>query len=99
MDGVGQHEVIVETPQHNLIIPLMEDKQAEEIILAYRERYLALRQDPRYKVIIIFKKQQENGKHGVSLPLSRWCFLFPVLGKDFSRACFFTLIECQKSYQ
>ncbi len=55
MDGVGQHEVIVETPQHNQFIPMMEDKQVEEIILAYRERYLALRQDLRYKVIIIFK--------------------------------------------
>ncbi len=55
MDGVGQHEVIIETPQHNLFIPLMEDKQVQEVILAYRERYLALREDPRFKIIIIFK--------------------------------------------
>jgi UDPglucose--hexose-1-phosphate uridylyltransferase len=55
MDGVGQHEVIIEIPQHNVSIPLMEDKQVEEIVLAYRERYLALREDPRIKLIIIFK--------------------------------------------
>jgi len=55
MDGVGQHEVIIETPQHNLCIALMDDRQIEEILLAYRERYLALREDPRYKLIIIFK--------------------------------------------
>jgi UDPglucose--hexose-1-phosphate uridylyltransferase len=55
MDGVGQHEVIIETPQHNLYLPFMEDKQVEEILLAYRERYLTLREDPRFKLIIIFK--------------------------------------------
>jgi UDPglucose--hexose-1-phosphate uridylyltransferase len=55
MDGVGQHEVIIESPQHNLSIPFMEDRQVEEIVLAYRERYLALREETRFKVIIIFK--------------------------------------------
>ena len=55
MDGVGQHEVIIETPEHNLYLPFMEDKQVEEVLLAYRERYLALREDPRFKLIIIFK--------------------------------------------
>jgi UDPglucose--hexose-1-phosphate uridylyltransferase len=65
MDGVGQHEVIVESPRHNLCIPLMEDKQVEEVILAYRERYLILREDPRFKVIIIFKNH--GSKAGTSL--------------------------------
>ncbi|MBI5968166.1 MAG: galactose-1-phosphate uridylyltransferase [Deltaproteobacteria bacterium] len=55
MDGVGHHEVIVETPQHNQCIALMEDKQVEEILLAYRERYLTLREDPRFKLILLFK--------------------------------------------
>lgn len=55
MDGVGQHEVVVESPQHDLCLALMEEKQVEEVVLAYRERYLALREDPRFKVIIIFK--------------------------------------------
>jgi UDPglucose--hexose-1-phosphate uridylyltransferase len=65
MDGVGKHEVIIETPQHNLHLPLMEDKQVEEIMLVYRERYLALREDPRFKLIIIFRN---HGSHaGTSL--------------------------------
>jgi UDPglucose--hexose-1-phosphate uridylyltransferase len=55
MDGVGHHEVIIETPQHNQCIALMEDKQVEEVLLTYRERYLTLREDPRFKLIIIFK--------------------------------------------
>lgn len=55
MDGVGIHEVVIESPTHNQLLPLMEDKQVEEVLLAYRERYLALRDDPRVKLIIIFK--------------------------------------------
>ncbi len=65
MDGVGQHEVVVESPQHNLCIPLMADRQVEEILLAYRERYLALREDPRFKLIIIFKNH--GSRAGTSL--------------------------------
>ena len=57
MDGVGAHEVVIESPVHNHILPLMEDRQVQEILLAYRERYLAVREDPRIKLIIIFKNQ------------------------------------------
>src|SRR4030066_1502839 len=60
MDGMGIHEVVIESPIHNQLLPLMEDKQVEEVLLAYRERYLALREDPRIKLIIIFKN------HGLS---------------------------------
>jgi UDPglucose--hexose-1-phosphate uridylyltransferase len=55
MDGVGVHEVVVESPIHNKILPLMDNEQVEEILLAYRERYLALREDRRIKLVIIFK--------------------------------------------
>ena len=59
MDGVGIHEVVIESPIHNQLLPLMEDKQVEEVLLAYRERYLALREDPRIKLIIVFKNHGE----------------------------------------
>jgi UDPglucose--hexose-1-phosphate uridylyltransferase len=55
MDGVGRHEVVIESPDHDKPIALMADRQVEEVVLAYRERYLALREDPRFKSIIIFK--------------------------------------------
>lgn len=60
MNGVGRHEVLIESPKHNLYFPFLEDYQAEEIMLALRERYLALQQDPHAKVVIIFKN------HGVA---------------------------------
>ncbi|MGB9627812.1 MAG: galactose-1-phosphate uridylyltransferase [Thermodesulfobacteriota bacterium] len=65
MDGVGVHEVVIETPIHNQLLPLMEDKQVEEVLLAYRERYIAIKDDPRIKLIIIFKNHGEGA--GTSL--------------------------------
>ena len=51
--------MVIESPLHNQLLPLMEDKQVEEILLAYRERYLAIREDPRIKLIITFKNYGE----------------------------------------
>ena len=65
MDGVGIHEVVIESPFHNQFLPLMEERQVEEVFLAYRERYLALREDPRIKLIIMFKNH--GGAAGTSL--------------------------------
>jgi len=55
MMGVGEHEVIIESPDHDKSIATMDQKDVEEIFLAYRERYLAHIQDPRFEMIIIFK--------------------------------------------
>jgi len=60
MDGVGVHEVIVETPAHNKPLALMEDSGVGDVLHAYHERYNALSQMPFLKLIIIFKN------HGLS---------------------------------
>jgi UDPglucose--hexose-1-phosphate uridylyltransferase len=65
MDGVGVHDVIIETPLHNRFIPLMEDQEVEELLTVYRERYNQLSRDPRVKLIIIFKNH--GGGAGTSL--------------------------------
>ncbi len=65
MDGVGRHEVLLETPKHNLYFPNFTDKQAEEVAIALRERYLALHHEPNIKVVIIFKNHGESA--GTSL--------------------------------
>ncbi len=53
--GYGRHEVIIETPLHNQFIPFLDDEKVEELIKAYRDRYCALKKDPKIKTIIIFK--------------------------------------------
>lgn len=60
MDGLGVHEVLIESPEHELTIAAMEQKQVEEIFLSYRDRYQILAKDPRFEMVIIFKN------HGVA---------------------------------
>jgi UDPglucose--hexose-1-phosphate uridylyltransferase len=58
--GVGKHEVIIETPQHDKNFATLSLKQAEEICLVCWKRYLTLERDRRVKLIMIFKN------HGVT---------------------------------
>ncbi|HVN67619.1 MAG TPA: galactose-1-phosphate uridylyltransferase, partial [Candidatus Sulfotelmatobacter sp.] len=55
MNGLGDHEVIIESPEHSQTIATMDQKQVEEVFLAYRERYAALARDPRFELVILFK--------------------------------------------
>jgi len=55
MDGIGAHEVIVETPSHNLPMALMSYEQVEKVLIAYQERYNALKKEKHLKFITIFK--------------------------------------------
>lgn len=71
MDGVGVHEVIIETPYHNRLIPLMDDKEVEEILMSYRERYRALRNDPIVKLIMIFKNHGKSAGTSLEHPHSQ----------------------------
>ncbi|MEW6726319.1 galactose-1-phosphate uridylyltransferase [Desulforudis sp. 1088] len=57
MNGVGAHEVIVETTDHTNNLITQSDKQVEEIIWAWRARSLDLRNDSRLKYICIFKNK------------------------------------------
>jgi UDPglucose--hexose-1-phosphate uridylyltransferase len=54
-NGVGAHEVIIETPDHFLEIPDMDLSQLEDVIWAYQQRSLDLRKDKRFDYILIFK--------------------------------------------
>lgn len=55
MDGVGIHEVIVESPLHNDVISLMEASQVQMILYAYRARYNEINRHPLVQYTLIFK--------------------------------------------
>ena len=55
MNGIGAHEVIIETPDHSKDIHLVEDKRVEDIFWAWRDRIIDLKKDRRFKYILIFK--------------------------------------------
>jgi len=59
LDGVGAHEVIIETPEHERQLPVMTDHEVADVLTAYQTRYQTLKQDPRLKYIILFKNHGE----------------------------------------
>lgn len=57
MNGIGAHEVIIESPSHTKELHELDDKQAEDIIWVFRDRILDLRKDSRFDYILIFKNR------------------------------------------
>jgi UDPglucose--hexose-1-phosphate uridylyltransferase len=55
MNGIGAHEVIIETPRHEETLATMSDAAVEQVLWACRERVQDLRRDLRFRYIIIFK--------------------------------------------
>jgi UDPglucose--hexose-1-phosphate uridylyltransferase len=55
MRGVGAHEVIIETTDHQRSLAQLEVKEIGAVLQAYRARLLDLRQDPRFRYLQIFK--------------------------------------------
>jgi UDPglucose--hexose-1-phosphate uridylyltransferase len=55
MNGIGAHEVIIETPRHTETLATLGDAQIEHVLWSFRERVLDLKQDRRFRYIIIFK--------------------------------------------
>ena len=53
--GTGVHEVIIETPSHNMPPALMSHHQVKRVLVTYQERYNALKKNRRLKFITIFK--------------------------------------------
>ena len=54
-NGIGAHELIVDSPYHYKGISDLENKEIECILKAYTSRSLDLRRDRRFKYILIFK--------------------------------------------
>jgi UDPglucose--hexose-1-phosphate uridylyltransferase len=71
MDGVGQHEVIIESPTHNETIGAMTCKKVEQILLMYRERYLQLAEDGRFQHVTIFRNNGERAGTSLAHPHSQ----------------------------
>lgn len=62
MNGVGAHEVIIHSPNHDLLLPLMNEKEIELVLKAYLIRYKELSKDSNIKFIqIIINHGKEAG--------------------------------------
>lgn len=65
MNGIGAHEVIIESPNHNDTLSTIPVKNFEDVLWAFRDRIVDLRKDRRLKYGLIFKNQGESA--GASL--------------------------------
>ena len=65
MNGVGAHEVLIETPVHELSLGDLSEKQVEDLFWAFRDRINDLSKDRRLRYIILFKNHGESA--GASL--------------------------------
>jgi len=65
MNGVGAHEVIIETPDHEVDLASLPDKRVEDVLWAFRDRILDLKKDKRFRYVLIFKNH--GGPAGASL--------------------------------
>jgi UDPglucose--hexose-1-phosphate uridylyltransferase len=59
MNGIGAHEVIIETPHHAMDLADLPVVEIKSVLWAYRDRILDLQRDRRFKYILIFKNHGE----------------------------------------
>ena len=55
MNGVGAHEVVIESPDHQATLATLPADTVADVLLAYRERVVDLKKDPRFEYILVFK--------------------------------------------
>ena len=66
--GFGLHEIVVETPDHNLQIPDLPVAVLTDVLGVFRRRIRNLKEDGRYRTVIVFKNHGRDA--GASLPHS-----------------------------
>lgn len=60
MNGVGAHEVVIETPNHAVDFADLSINHMRDVLIIFRDRVLDLKKDVRFQYILIFKN------HGVA---------------------------------
>jgi len=81
MTGIGAHEVIIETPEHNTNLAEMPERQLEEVLYAFRDRIADLKRDHRFRYILVFKNYGEAAGASLEHPHSQLIAL-PVIPKS-----------------
>ncbi len=55
MNGIGAHEVIIETPNHDETFTKLPFERMKDVFLAFRDRLVDLSRDDRFKYVMVFK--------------------------------------------
>jgi len=71
INGVGIHDVIVETPDHALTTALLDHEQVVRVVQCYLERFQAVVDDPRVVHVTIFKNHGADAGTSLEHPHSQ----------------------------
>ncbi|MCX6355262.1 MAG: galactose-1-phosphate uridylyltransferase [Candidatus Aureabacteria bacterium] len=71
MNGIGAHEVIIETPDHTTCIEMQSRESVAQILEVYKLRLLDLSRDMRFKYILIFRNEGRAAGASLSHPHSQ----------------------------
>ncbi len=81
MNGVGAHEVIIETPDHHkATLATLPERAIEEVLWAYRDRVMDLKNDKRFRYALIFKNHGDAAGASLEHPHSQLIAL-PIVPK------------------
>ena len=69
--GVGAHEIIIESPKHDLDLADLPPLQIERLLWAYRDRSLDLSRDTRFRYILILRNRGAAAGSTISHPHSQ----------------------------
>jgi UDPglucose--hexose-1-phosphate uridylyltransferase len=60
MNGIGAHEVVIETPDHDKELANLSDQEVAELLYAFKARIIDLRNDMRFRYVLLFKNHGPN---------------------------------------
>jgi UDPglucose--hexose-1-phosphate uridylyltransferase len=69
--GIGVHEIIIESPTHRLQLPDMSVEHLVRVLTACQCRLESLRQDPRFRYLLLFRNYGALAGASVSHPHSQ----------------------------
>ncbi|MBL7197617.1 MAG: galactose-1-phosphate uridylyltransferase [Candidatus Omnitrophica bacterium] len=64
MNGIGAHEIIIETPQHIMNLADLSEEQIAKVLSSFVERVKDLEKDPRFKYALVFKNYGWSAEGG-----------------------------------
>lgn len=72
MNGVGAHEIVIETPRHDQNLHELEAGQIADVIRAFVARIVDLERDKRIRYVLAYKNQgEEAGAHTITHAISQ----------------------------
>jgi UDPglucose--hexose-1-phosphate uridylyltransferase len=81
MNGIGAHEVVIESPRHLDTLATLEESAVEQVLGAFRDRVLDLKRDGRFRYIVIFKNHGKAAGASLEHPYSQLIAL-PIVPRE-----------------